>query len=164
MDQGWDFRYRVYQKNQAIQFKPAHDKTNHFSIVWSKDKKNITEDAFNKIDKGIRKYLHQHGGKVTFTIFKACENCTYGRFEEEFEDLILGYRATNEGIYRGKDLPLNDPKHQHLKQEVVWNEEHPIIFHVHSKSCTGDEELDTNWTAMMKMPLGTRVALNFINL
>lgn len=46
----WPFRYRAYRKQRVIHLKPAHDKTNHFSIVWTKQRVQFTEDAFNAVD------------------------------------------------------------------------------------------------------------------
>lgn len=88
----WDFCYRVYTKQRAIQFKPLHDKANHFSIVWTKDRKGLTLEDLNKMDEIIKTYIRSNGNVLTFRIIRACKNCTYGRFEQEFEDIILDLR------------------------------------------------------------------------
>ena len=166
----WDCVYRSYPKNRAIQIKPSHDKINHFSIVWAREKGQISESDFDAMDKGIRNYLHDHGGKLTFRIVKACMNCTYGHFDREFEDLIKGYRAVYHGIFAGKDLPLDDQRHQHLKAEEAadfgpdggWTAENPIIFHIHSRSNTQDAEKDARFSAMMRSERNTVITLNII--
>lgn len=55
---------------------------------------------------------------------------TYGRFEQELEDMRKHYPF----LSRIKDLTLDDPKHQFLKEHEVWDEDHPIIHHIHSES------------------------------
>lgn len=141
----WAFRYRTYPSKRAIQFKPHHDKTNHFSIIWAKSKGDISQADFEAMDRQLRDYLIRCGGIVQFRIIKACLNCTYGRFDDALEQLVLGFRTTYSGIYTIKDLPLDDPKHQHLKTDgELWDEAHPIIFHIHSKSD------DASFSAMMR--------------
>lgn len=158
----WPFCYRTYPDRQTIQFKPSHDKTNHFSIIWPVKKKAIAQTDFEVMDKRIRNYLAEHGHVIHFTIIKVCANCTYGRFESEFEELVLDCRKQYQGINIIKDLPLDDTKHQHLKEEgVVWDEDHPIAFHIHSRSRTGNEGVDFVFESAMKGPMNSTVVLKF---
>lgn len=129
----WKFYYRVYSKQRAIQLKPCHDKTNHFSIVWTKDRKGLSLEAFNKLDMMLRAYIESRNNVLNFRIIRACKNCTYGRFEQDFEEMILEMRK-NYPLCKNKDLTLDDPKHQFLKTDEVWDEDHPIIHHIHSES------------------------------
>lgn len=129
----WEFRYRVYPKQRAIQFKPHHDKTNHFSIVWTKNKKGLSLYNLTLMDKILRNYIEAHGNTLSFRIIRACKNCTYGRFEQDFEDMILEMRK-HYPLCKNKDLTLDDPKHDFLKQSEIWDEDHPIIHHIHSES------------------------------
>lgn len=148
----WSFRYRAYKKQRAIQIKPAHDKTNHFSIIWTKNKKTISDEAFQEMDEGIRAYIANNG--LTFRLIKACKNCTYGRFSDEFENLISQYRKKYD-IYDGKDLPLDDPRHQHLKDTETWDADHPIVFHIHSKSSNNDwyEFMQSSQNSVLKLDI-----------
>lgn len=155
----WQFRYRTYPKQRAIQLKPYHDKANHFSLVWPESKRSISEADFAAMDAAIRAYLEQCGGVLRFTIIKACLNCTYGRFEPGFEQLVLGFRAHYPGINAGKDLPLDDPKHQHLREDGFWDDAHPIAFHIHNRYAHGDPALDAAFNAMAK---GDMFTLNVI--
>lgn len=43
-----------------------------------------------------------------------------------------------------KDLTLGDSKHHFLKELEVWDEEHPIIHHIHSQSD------DATWTDFLR--------------
>lgn len=130
----WEFYYKVYPKQRAIQLKPHHDKTNHFSIIWTKDRKTLTPEILTLLDKTLRDYITVNGNVLHFRIIRACKNCTYGRFEQEFEDKILDMRKQYPFLSRIKDLTLDDPKHQFLKEHEVWDEDHPIIHHIHSES------------------------------
>lgn len=67
-------RYRVYPKQCAIQLKPLHDKTNHFSIIWTKDK-GASKTSFSTIET-------DRNCNLQFVILRACANCTYGRFDD----------------------------------------------------------------------------------
>ncbi len=145
----WPFIYRAYSKKRCIQLKPAHDKTNHFSIIWSKNK-TMTLEEFKIMDAGIRAYLTsktltsktetKEKCEMTFRIIKACKNCTYGRFEQEFEDLIIKYRNTYQSVSKEKDLNLGlENRNAHLKTEEIWDDEHPIFHHIHNKIRTEDE-------------------------
>ncbi len=150
-----EFYYRVYPDRCTIQLKPCSDKTNHFSIVWPAKRGTIAKEDFEAMDAQIRHYIEQRGGQLEFQIIKACENCTYGRFEAGFEQLVLStFRTQYAGINCVKDLPLDDAKHQHLKTTIVWDEDHPIAFHIHSRSP------DKRFTDIMKSPMGTVVVLN----
>lgn len=148
------FRYRVYPKQCAIQLKPEHDKTNHFSIIWTKDKKSLAKD-FPAIEAEIRNYITSHGNKLHFTILRVCTNCTYGRFDDRFEEMIINMRAKYPAIYTGKDLTIGDPKHVDLNKslqilDITWDESHPIIHHIHGRSKTGDVIADTRWESIFR--------------
>jgi len=157
----WPFCYRTYLSQRAIQIKPSHDKTNHFSIIWTKEKKNIKPEQFEVMDKGIREYLATHNNKLTFRVIVACKNCTYGRFNKEFEDLIMTYRNQNSAVFRGKDLTLGlNNEHEPLKLVEDWTDANPIMFHIHGRSNTGDEEIDSEWFDMMHSPRNSLVELD----
>lgn len=143
----WKFRYRVYKKQRAIQFKPFHDAQNHMSIIWTKGKE-LSKEQFDAIDAELRHYIQLHHNLLTFTILRACTNCTYGRFSDEFENLILSFRARYKGVFTGKDLTLDDPKHAKLHELVEWSTERPIIHHVHGQSDNAD------WEALFRGPDG----------
>lgn len=151
----WPFYYRTYPERCIIQFKPCHDKGNHFSIVWPETKGSISHHDFQEMDKQVREYLARNQGRVSFTIIKACANCTYGRFDEPLETMLLGFRDKYKGLNKVKNLPVNDPQHQHLKDHVVWDETHPIAFHIHHRSA------DADFTNTMKGNLGDCVVLLF---
>jgi hypothetical protein len=159
----WQFRYRTYPKHRAIQLKPYHDKGNHFSLVWPESRRSISDADFAAMDAEIRAYLVQCGGVLRFTIIKACMNCTYGRFEPGFEQLVLGFRARYPGINAGKDLPLDDLKHQHLRDEDgFWDDAHPIAFHIHNRYEHGEPALDAAFNAMAKGSAEPTFILNVI--
>lgn len=149
------FRYRVYPKQCAIQLKPLHDKTNHFSIIWTKDKKALAKD-FPAIEAEIRKFITDRDCNLHFVILRACTNCTYGRFDTEFEKLILDLRRRYPAIHYEKDLTLGDPKHADLPAKMMtagmtpWDESHPIIHHIHGKSSTGDTIADSRWESTFR--------------
>ncbi len=156
----WPFYYRTYEDQKAIQIKPSHDKTNHFSIIWTKDKKGITSEQFQIMDRDIRAYLAAHNNKLTFRIIVACKNCTYGRFDDEFEALILRHRRENLAIFRGKDLTLGyNDVHAPLKLLEDWTDDRPIMFHIHSKSDTDDADLNAKWSNMTRSPRNTLIEL-----
>lgn len=155
----WSFYYRTYPSQRAIQIKPLHDKTNHFSIIWTKEKKNFTDEQFKEIDNVIREYLQNN--KLAFRIIVACKNCTYGRFNDSFEKLIIKYREKNKAIYRGKDLTLGlNKEHEPLKLVENWTEENPIMFHIHGRSETEDSDTDKQWFDMMHSPRNTIIELD----
>lgn len=95
------------------------------------------------MDKGIRDYIASKSNVMTFRIIKACKNCTYGRFEQEFEDLIIGYRNTYSSVSKEKDLNMGlENRNAHIKDEEVWDDEHPIFHHIHGKGTTKRDKLD----------------------
>lgn len=160
VDSSFEFIFRVYPKQRAIQFKPVHDKHNHFSIIWTKEKALSKED-FELIRQEITEYLQKHNNQLTFTIYRVCENCTYGRFDDDFEQLIFSFRKRFKGIYSGKDLPLDDPKHQFLKDLVKWDEENPIIHHVHGQSKTEPRWEELFWEPKAKFGDKVECKINF---
>lgn len=150
----WTFRYKCYKKQKAIQLKPFHDKGNHFSIIWG-EKRAISDKQFASIDSEIRDFIIQNFGCVlTFTIIRVCTNCTYGRFDQDFEKLILSLREKHKNfVSRKKDLPLSDPKHIDLHDKILWDESHPIIHHIHGRSQTNDKQMDKEWEKLFHGPL-----------
>jgi 2-oxoglutarate dehydrogenase complex dehydrogenase (E1) component-like enzyme len=68
MEESFDFIFRVYPKQRAIQFKPIHDKHNHFSIIWTKEKALSKED-FEIIRQEIVDYLQHQSNKLPFIEF-----------------------------------------------------------------------------------------------
>lgn len=129
----WAFRYRAYRKKRCIQLKPWHDKSNHFSIIWTKQKDQISQDQFDIMDGLIRMAIAANKGILHFRVIRACKNCTYGRFDAPLEELILDLRKSYP-LCADKDLTLDDPKHQFLKETEPWDAEHPIMHHIHSAS------------------------------
>jgi hypothetical protein len=128
MEQPWDFYYRSYPKNRAIQLKPVNDKTVHFSIVWTKT--GLSLEDFNAIDNRIREFLTKKKWSIGFKIVKACENCTYGHMDDDFEKLLLELREQYPDICVDKNLPLVG-QHEHLKKMT----HEPVFLHVsHSRS------------------------------
>lgn len=147
----WKFRYRSYKKQRVIQLKPHHDAENHFSIVWCKGKK-LTVDEFAFIDNKIRMFIQNNDSSLTFTILRACTNCTYGRFQQSFEDMILALRDEYPQLCTNKDLTLGDPKHVELLNLVRWDEKHPIMHHIHARSNTGNSDIDSEWERIFRDP------------
>jgi hypothetical protein len=122
---------RIYNKKQlAIQIKPPHNKHIHFSIVWG----DISKKDFKIITEEIQAFLDETPS-LSFKILRPCANCTYGRFDAAFEDLIMDFRKRFKGISTKKDLPLDHEQHQDLRIALkgTWDEEHPIIFHIHDR-------------------------------
>ena len=140
----WQFRYRAYKKQRCIQLKPIHDKEKHFSIIWSRSKNDISVEEFNIMDEKIRELLENKNYVLQFRIIKPTTNCTYGRFDQEFEDLIKGFRKTYK-LNTEHDLPLNDSEHLHLNDEEAWDTENPIIFHIHTR-----DDQDPEWQNLMR--------------
>jgi hypothetical protein len=127
LDKPWVLR--VYKKQKAIQIKPPHNKHIHFSIVWGND---ITPEDFATMEKEIHTFLAKTP-KLSFRIIRPCANCTYGRFDESFEDLIMGFRKRFEGVSAKKDLPLENEEHQDLRRSLQgshdpWQHVHWLIF------------------------------------
>jgi hypothetical protein len=140
----WLFRYRAYKKQRKIQLKPYHDKEKHFSIVWCKEKNEISLEEFEYMDNKIRELMKEKNNQLQFRIIKPTTNCTYGRFDADFEDLIKDFRKKYK-LCREKDLPLNHVEHQHLKSEELWDDLNPIFFHIHTK-----DESDIVWQDLMR--------------
>lgn len=112
----------------------------------------LSSDDFDKIVKRIKDLIIEKGNVLTFTILRACTNCTYGRFDDDFEKLILCLRDEYPVICKDKDLTLGDPKHQELHTLVCWDEKNPIFHHIHGRSNTGNEDLDKQWEAIFRGP------------
>lgn len=139
--EGYNFQFNYWsrKKSRAIQFKPNHDAENHFTILRV-DKKEFSAQDFHQVDALIRAYIREHNYQLLFTVLRVCSNCTYGRFEPDFEKLIYEIRKTYKGVSAAKDLTLDDPKHVELKEMVLWNEEYPIIHHIHGRGTLEWEE------------------------
>lgn len=130
-----EFVLKHYKKSASIQLKPKEDISTdparcvHFSIAYFKNvnlSKEVQRDIINDLYEKLRIYLEKVKWKMNFRIIKACENCTYGHFDDEFENIIkntrLAYPLCDE-----KNLPLN--LHPELPQDDV------IMFHIaHSRS------------------------------
>jgi hypothetical protein len=140
----WQFKYRAYKNKRCIQLKPIHDKEKHFSIVWTRSKNDISVEEFKIMDEKIRELLATKNHELQFRIIKPTTNCTYGRFDSEFEDLILGFRKLYK-LSTEKDLPLDHSEHQHLKTDELWDAENPIMFHIHTR-----DESDIEWQTLMR--------------
>jgi hypothetical protein len=138
----WAFRYRAYRKKRCIQLKPWHDKSNHFSIIWTKQKDKISEEQFDRIDTMLRSIIAANRGILHFRVLRACKNCTYGRFDANFETFVLELRKSYP-VCTNKDLTLDDPKHQFLKETEKWDADNPIVHHIHSAST------NERWTDFM---------------
>ena len=164
----WPFVMRVYGKKTkqcAIMFKPYnvqhpvdvsdYDKNNHFSIIWAKKWRNVPDDMFERFAAEIEMYLRSH--TLSFRIIKACLNCTYGRFCNEFENMILQFRKECPELSTAKDLTFDDPKHQHLKDEELWTQDYPIWAHIHNR--TGP---NADFNSFMQGPRGSVLTLDFI--
>ena len=148
----WSFRYRAYKKTRTIQLKPAHDNQKHFSIVWQKEKNDITLEEFNLMDKEIRELLKTKNSQLIFKIVKPTTNCTYGHFDEDFENLIKSYRLKYK-LCKDKDMDLEREDLQYLKQLEVWDELNPIFFHIYSR-----DPNDKDWCEMLReSPRGTLI-------
>ena len=133
------FYLRYYPKSRTIQFKPHDDKHVHFSVAWIKPMNSMDIQDFNdNIYKPIIDYLDKVNWKLEFQPIKACENCTYGHFDEDFEKLLLDLRQEYPSLCQDKDLPLDNKQHAHLREEGIRE---PIFMHMaHSRS--NNEELN----------------------
>ena len=85
------FHLRFYRKKRAVQLKPAEDAQVHFSLAWG-PKKELSLHDMDIIHAQIVQYLHQHDWKLSFALAIARGSCTYGRFDEGFEDLLFALR------------------------------------------------------------------------
>lgn len=146
----WKFRYVVYKKQQAIQLKPTHNKHIHFSLVWFSEK--VSPEIFQQVENLVREWLINHH-ILRFTILRVCANCTYGRFDDEFESFILHLRDIYP-LARKKDLPLDDVNHSQLKERITWDEDHPIMHHISSRpkmsEHNGINQEDQDWLTIMR--------------
>lgn len=130
-----NFNLKHYKKSASIQLKPKDDISSdpercvHFSIAWFKGKELTKEEqraATAEIYTKLKNYLAKTDSKLKFTIVKACENCTYGHFDKEFEEIIANAR-TAYPLCAEKDLPLT--LHPELPTDRT------VMFHIaHSRS------------------------------
>jgi hypothetical protein len=129
----WDFDYRHYAKNRMIQLKPTHDKHIHFSLAWAKPKNSISKEDFAKVNEQIKGWLDTHNWKLTFKPIRACENCTYGYFDEEFELLLLKLQKEY-SLCQEKELPVETEQHKDVL-DMPFVTRFPIFMHIsHSRS------------------------------
>lgn len=144
----WQFKYRSYSKQRAIQFKPLHltkngqpDNDIHFSIIIGK--KAFTVEQFNILDIDICDLIKLHDNIIPFRIIKVCKNSTYGRFDSWFENAILDVRKRY-SIVGKKDLTFDDERHQHIKKDELafgadaWTMDNPIMFHINHSRITNE--------------------------
>lgn len=127
----WQAKLCAKKKNRSIRLVFTHN-DNHMMIVWPFKKSEVSAADFEFMYVEMCKYLEEHNNQLRFRLVKTCTNCTYFRALDEFEDLILGFRKRFK-LNNKKDLTLDDPRHEHLKEIEVWDEEHPIFFHTHSR-------------------------------
>lgn len=144
----WEAKLCAKKKNRGLRLVFTHN-DNHMMIVWPFKKSDISAADFDYMYEEVCRYLRDHDNLISFRLIKACTNCTYFRAEEEFENLILGFRKRFK-LNNKKDLTLDDPRHDHLKTIEVWDDEHPIIFHAHSRrenltEPTEPTEVDKLW-------------------
>jgi len=96
------------------------------------------------IDTKLRLYLHEHNNELRFVPLVACENCTYGHMDEEFEKIIVELRELYPSITVDKDLPLANTRGDMLR-ETHPNLREPVFMHIaHSKST--DEDFNEHLT------------------
>lgn len=138
-----NFTLKHYKKGASIQLKPKDDISSdpqrcvHFSVAWFKTgdcdaSKEEQRAITTQLYKELIVHLASVDWKLNFTITKACENCTYGHFDEAFEKIIIAAREKYP-LCVEKNLPL------HLHPDVPQNR--PIMFHIaHSRST--DEALN----------------------
>jgi hypothetical protein len=142
-----EFVLKHYKKGASIQLKPKQDISTdparcvHFSIAWFKDATLSKEEqrrATALLFERLSAIVTEKQGRLTFRVVKACENCTYGHFDEEFEAAVV--QARKETVFcADKNLPLE--KHTELPQDV------PIMFHIaHSRS------IDASFNERLKVP------------
>lgn len=139
-----EFTLKHYKKQASIQLKPtiniSADKSRcvHFSIAWFRgsdipkpERKKIMIEIFTSLSE----YFEKNGNTLTFKIVKIGNNCTYGHFDQGFEDIITKYRSLH-ALNTEKDLPLD---------QFPDLPDIPVMFHIaHSRST------DSNFDKFMK--------------
>jgi hypothetical protein len=131
----WIARLCAKKKNRSIRLVFTHN-SNHMMIVWPPKKADISAEHFEYMYEELCRYLDLHDNTLSLRLVKTCTNCTYFRGEDEFETLIFGFRKRFK-LNDKKDLPLeDDPRHAHLKELEVWDADHPIWLHAHSRRDT----------------------------
>lgn len=116
------FDLRFYRKKRAIQLKPAGDTHVHFSLAWGNKQELSLRDMDDMYERIVR-YLKRHQWRLTFTLVIARGACTYGRFDESFEDLMFELRDTYP-LCTKKNLAWEDHRGE------LEPESRPIIFHI----------------------------------
>jgi hypothetical protein len=140
------FQLKHYKKAASIQLKPTDDISTdperpvHFSIAWFRGTGDLSKDkqreATAALFATLKRVVEENGNALTFTIVKACENCTYGHFDDPFEAAVLDARGSVP-FCTDKNLPFD--KHPELSTE------RPLMFHIaHSRSS------DETFNALLK--------------
>ena len=117
------FDLRFYRKKRAVQLKPAEDAQVHFSLAWGR-KEELSVHDMDDIHGQIVRYLEQHDWKLSFVLAIARGSCTYGRFDEGFEDLLFALRGKYPPLCTKKNLAWED----HLGE--MDPEPRPYAFHI----------------------------------
>ena len=130
------FDYRFYKKkSKYICFRSA-DEERHFTLLWC-DKNSIDREAWDSVNFRFQEYLAAHDWTLTFTPWKACNNCTYGHFDAHFEAFICQMREEFPQVDTSHDLTF-DGEHAHLLEEGCPV---PLFAHI-SHSRGANEELN----------------------
>src|ERR1700690_2973078 len=109
-----NFVLKHYRKGASIQLKPQEDisidpaRCVHFSVAWFKDvdiskeeQRLATAQLFARLSLLIAKQ-----NRLTFTVVKPCENCSYGHLDGEFETIVQEARQQFPFCIE-KNLPLD---------------------------------------------------------
>ena len=147
------FDYRFYKKRCKYVCLRSVDEERHFTLLYVRPKDALTPDEWNKINLRLKKYLEEHNWTLTFTPWKACENCTYGHFDVEFENLICQIRREYPQMDTGHDLSF-DGQHAHLVAEGCRR---PVLAHISHRRGTNEKlseflrAADRNTTLTLKI-------------
>lgn len=107
----------------------------HFSICWFKsgcgiskaEQREIARQFFSELERFFE--TRPAGHTLTFTTIKKRPSCAYGKFDDDFEQLVIKLRKRWPEVSAAKDLPFE--QHPELDEEALS----PIMHHVqHSKS------------------------------
>ena len=129
------FDYRCYKKKSKYICLRSANEERHFTLLYVNPKDALSLSEWQKINERVQQYLENHNWKLNFTPIKACENCTYGHFDEEFEDLILEIRKEYSCINNNHDLSPST-QHAHLANEHC---KFPIFAHISHSRGTNTE-------------------------
>jgi len=81
------------------------------TLLLCRNKAELSADAVDAMGKDLDQYIRSHGNTLKWRPIVARSHCTYGRFEDEFEELVLKHRPK----VGEKDLPWED--HPDLPRE-----------------------------------------------